>query len=68
MQMVDPAEWDLSGMVDRERAFRLLDPPKGEDLITAVAVQATEAATDGRTTWSWQDGRDMVGCGRAIVS
>jgi hypothetical protein len=68
MQMVDPAEWDLSGMIDRKRAGRLLDPPKGEDLITTVAVQAMEAAVEGRAAWSWQDGREMAGCGRAIIS
>src|SRR5947207_135821 len=55
-------------MIDRERASRLLDPPKGEDLITTVAGQAIEAAIEGRAAWTWQEGRDMAGCGRAIVS
>jgi hypothetical protein len=47
MRMVDPAEWDLSSMVDRGRAAKLLDPPSGEDLITGVAAEALEAAIQG---------------------
>jgi hypothetical protein len=68
MRMVDPAEWDLSDMIDRERAARLLDPLRGEDLIVSVAAEALDAAIQGRGSWSWQDGREMVGCGRAIAS
>jgi hypothetical protein len=70
MRMVDLAEWDLSGMEerDRDRAARLLDPPSGEELISAVAAQALEAAIQGRSSWSWQHGKVMAGCGRAIGS
>jgi hypothetical protein len=66
--MVDPAEWDLSGMEKRGRAARLLNPPSGEDLIITVAAEALEAAIQGRSSWSWQDGDLMAGCGRAIAS
>jgi hypothetical protein len=68
MQMVDPGEWDLSGMVDRDRAARLLDPLPGEDLIVSVAAEAMEAALDGRSSWGWQDGDHMAECGRGIAS
>jgi hypothetical protein len=68
MRMVDPVEWDLSGMKERGRAAKLLDPPSGEELIIAVAAEALEAAIQGRSSWSWQDGELMAGCGRAIAS
>ena len=61
MRMVDPAEWDLSGMEKRGRAARLLNPPSGEDLIITVAAEALEAAIQGRSSWSWQDGDLMPG-------
>jgi hypothetical protein len=68
MRMVDPIEWDLSGMRDRHRAARLMAPPSGEELIAAVAVEAREAAFQDHAAWRWQDGREMIGCGRAIAS
>jgi len=66
--MVDPIEWNLSGMSDRDRTARLLNPATGEDLIIAVAAEAFEAAIQGRSSWSWQDGEHLAGCGRAIAS
>jgi hypothetical protein len=53
----------MSGMEkeDRDRAARLLDPPSGEELIIAVAAEALEAAIQGRSSWSWQDGKDWLG-------
>jgi hypothetical protein len=68
MRTVDPIEWDLSGMEDRGRAARLLEPPSGEELIIAVAAEALQAAIQGRSSWRWQDGDLMGGCGRAIAS
>ena len=68
VRMVDPIEWNLSGMSDRDRTARLLNPATGEDLIIAVAAEAFEAAIQGRSSWSWQDGEHLAGCGRAIAS
>jgi hypothetical protein len=68
MRMVNTAEWDLSGMLDRSRAARLMAPPSGEDLINIAATQARKAALQGQAYWRWQDGREMAGCGRAIAS
>jgi len=66
--MVDPDEWNLSGMMekDRDRAARLLDPPSGEELIATVGAEAMEAAMEGRSSWGWQEGHVVAGCGRAI--
>src|SRR5437762_8629514 len=67
MRMVDSADWDLSGMRDRSRAAKLMNPLSSEDLISAVAVEAEAAALEGRSSWRWQLGQEMVGCGRAIA-
>jgi hypothetical protein len=63
MKVVDEAEWDLSGMRDRDRAKRLLRAMRPEDLIDRVAHEAM----DGETAWRWQPGELMVGCGRVIM-
>jgi hypothetical protein len=68
MRMVEQSEWDLSGMLDRSRAARLMAPPSGNDLINNVATEARKAALEGRASWCWQDGREMAKCCRTIAS
>ena len=67
MRMVDPIEWDLSGMRNHTRAERLQDAPQPETLVTRVAQEALEAAENGRCQCRWQLGELMSGCGRAIA-
>ena len=56
MKAVDEAEWDLSGMRDRDRAKRLLRAMQPEDLINRVSREAM----DGETAWRWQAGTEML--------
>lgn len=65
MKMVDKSEWDLSGMRDRDRALRLLNPPLPEELIEATAREALELIEHPRALWEWEPGKQMKGCFRA---
>ena len=64
--MVGAEEWDLSNMRDRARAARLLASPEPEIILTTVAKEASAAVATGNGHWCWQDGEEMLGCGRAI--
>src|SRR5689334_236195 len=66
MNIVDEVEWDLSGMRDRERAWRLLRALNPKELIERVAHEALDNTFSGRTTWEWEPGTHMAGCSRAI--
>ncbi len=68
MRLVDPSEWNLTGMKDRVRAARLLHPPGGEQLVSAVAAEAEAAARGGFSSWHWRQGEEMVGCRRGIAT
>jgi len=64
MRIVDPLEWDLTGMRCQARMRRLIAAPRPEDLIACIAAQAMKWASSGRVSWDF--GRDsMVGYGRA---
>ena len=67
MTVVDEADWDLSGMRDRQRAERLLRPILPDDLVTSVASEAVDPYVASDASWRWQSGDLMVGCSRAIV-
>src|SRR5882724_2234388 len=67
MRMGNSSEWDLSGMVDRCRAHRLLNPPAPDELIAVIEREAMSAAVSGKGSWDWQDGTSMLGCGRALA-
>jgi hypothetical protein len=66
MRLVDAYEWDLSNMLDRARAARLLAPLEPEALLTTIAQQTSNAVAAGQGRWCWQDGEEMLGCGRTI--
>jgi hypothetical protein len=66
MRMVDKSEWDLSGMVDRQRAAGLLDPPPANDLIEMAAHDAKHRALSHQGSFCWQRGKQMIGCSRAV--
>jgi hypothetical protein len=68
MRMVNPSEWDLSGMVDRRRADRLLNPPTPEQLIAMTEREAMSAADSGNGSWDWQHGTSMFGYSRALAT
>jgi hypothetical protein len=65
--MVETSEWDLSGMLDRERAARLLDPPSADKLIRIIAEEVRQRAQDGRGGFKLQPGKEMKGCSRATA-
>lgn len=67
MKVVDEAEWDLSGMRDRDRAQRLLRPILPEAIIDRVASEAIDPQLTLGSSWRRQTGDVMVGCSRAIV-
>lgn len=63
--MVDPTDWDLDLLLDRQRARLLLDPPCGEGVIALLCRDAMEAARRGAISPRMQDGDCMKGCIRA---
>lgn len=65
MRMVDQSDWDLSDMHDRDRAWRLLNPPPAEDLIATIAREAMEHARHPQSFWECEPGKDMKDCSRA---
>src|SRR5437016_5758337 len=67
MRTVSEDEWDLSGMRDRDRAQRLLNPPAAAQLILDLDCDAKVSAKACRCRWTWQAGEEMMRCHRAIV-
>jgi hypothetical protein len=67
MRMVEIAEWDLSGMLDRVRAHRLLNPPAAEELMEIVRREAAMANPQRDEFCTLRPGTSMAGCQRAIA-
>jgi hypothetical protein len=53
--------WDLSQIKDSNRRYRLLHPPSGEEVITAVAQDARAAAEKGKLSVKWEPAKETVG-------
>ena len=54
LNIVDEAEWDLSGMVDPIRAQRLLRPISPEAIIDQIASEAIDPQLSPGASWQWQ--------------
>jgi hypothetical protein len=67
LKIVDEAEWDLSGMRDRDRAQRLLRAMPPENLIDRVTREALDSELSLCASWRLEPGTSMVGCSRVIV-
>jgi len=66
VRLVDRAEWDLI-LKDQMRAGRLTDPPSPEQVLSTVLKEVSKNAAAGQSTFTWEDGEQMAGCGRAIA-
>ena len=64
---MDEVEWDLSGMLNRTRAQRLLRAISREPMIGQVASEAIDPQLTRPASWRWEPGEIMIGHGRAIM-
>src|SRR5262245_22746151 len=67
MRMVEPVEWDLTGMRDQTRRERLMAAPDPVSLVAMVAKAAENAAMTRRASLTCETGEEMRGCHRAIM-
>lgn len=67
MRIVSAEEWNLSQHLDPARRQRLLNPPPGDDLLTHLLDEASQAACGGRVRLSWQQSDEATSYFRAIA-